>query len=149
MRRTLVVVDMQPRFVNSEAEYINRTIELIRWFMIGGNPIIFVESAFGEGKIIKAVKDTVKGYGNHVTVNKRSNDGSWQVWDACLEHGFPIDFVVCGVYYDCCVMETSYALAKRFSVEVVMDCTDSPARIPSCVDYGQAKTKRWFAKDAA
>lgn len=146
--RTLVVVDMQPYYVDPKAPYIDRVIELISWFRADGSPIIFVEFGYGGGKTVEAVRDTVRRYGNHVTVVKRGIDGGREVLDACRIHGFPTDFVVCGVSVTCCVMDTSDTLVEDRPVEVVMDCTDADDTEQWKGD-DRVKANRWFTKEAA
>ena len=121
--KTLVVVDMQPFYVISGWRYTDRIIKLIRQFKDAGNPIILLE--FGGANTIKKIRNAVGSYKKWMPVKKDDLSGSKEVIKECKFHLWPLDFLLCGVSYDCCVQETADALVKQYPVEVALDCTDA------------------------
>ena len=125
MRRTLVVVDVQPYYVDDGAPYMDRIVKLILQFKEYGNPIILLEYGFDQAGTVKVVKDAVGAYRHCVTVRKDGLCGGREVIEECEGHQWPLDFLLCGVAYNCCVQETADTLAEQYLVEVALDCTDA------------------------
>lgn len=123
MRRTLVVVDMQLWEFNTEL-CADRVAELIRRFRAAWDPIIILEYK-GSGSTIPPVMDAVKGYDHWTVVEKENYNGGDEVLEACEANGWPLDFLLCGVSYKCCVEQTADNLAGLYPVEVALDCTDA------------------------
>ena len=109
---TLVVVDMQPKFVASQNE---RTIKMvqkeIKMAMDNKCPIVFLE--YEEyGPTDKRLKEVIKGYKKCKFVKKRMDDGSDYVIRICNLHKYPLNnFRVCGVNTGACVKSTVSGLA--------------------------------------
>ena len=125
MLRTLVVVDVQPYYVDDGAPYMDRIIKLILRFKEDGNPIILLEYGFDHEGTVKVVRDAVGAYKHCVTVHKDGLCGGEEVVAECEGHRWPLDFLLCGVAYNCCVQETADTLAEQYPVEVALDCTDA------------------------
>lgn len=128
MQQTLVVVDMQ--VFDTRSDYCaDRVVELTRRFREAGDPIVILEYN-GSGSTIPSIMDAVEGYTDGVydlwtVAEKDFYDGSEEVLKKCNGHGWPLDFLVCGVSYKWCVQRTADALSLLHPVEVALDCTDA------------------------
>jgi nicotinamidase-related amidase len=129
--KTLIVVDMQPHFLEHiqeerERECICGCKNLIGSFRYKGLPIVFVEySDNGSdtrfyGKTIRELRKEVKDYANLYTVLKTRNDGSFWVHRLVRREKLPASFVVCGVFLEYCVKATATGLAKMFPQSTVI-----------------------------
>lgn len=134
-QRTLVVVDVQPGFLDGRHEAFLQSVEgLILEARAAGGPIIFLEYEGRFGPTYRQLQKLVEGYEER---SKRVTKGHWsgarEVTDTCNKYGFGRGiFRVCGVYTDQCVSYTVKDLAAAFPrslVEVV------PA---ACRSYQQA-----------
>lgn len=143
MKKTLVVVDMQI-FEPGAKKCLGRVIKLIRRFKAAGNPIIVLQYE-GSGSTIQSVLDMVKNYRRWALVPKEDYGGGREVLKKCRARRWPLDFVLCGVAYDCCVQETADTLVEEAPVEVVLDCTDAAANDLWKGDSKVNVTKRFSA----
>lgn len=130
LRSVLVVVDMQPGFRASCREATIKAVEReIRLAVQAREPIVILEykkyPATHE-RLLSILQDKYDGF---AVVTKKDDDGSEELIDACLEHGFPGGaFRFCGVNTHACVMRTVLGLSEKLDesrIEVVMDaCND-------------------------
>lgn len=123
MCRTLVVVDMQ-LFENRTECCDDRIVELIHRFRKVGDPIVILEYC-GSGSTIPPIMTALEGYDRWVVTEKENYNGSEEVLETCEINGWPLDFLLCGVSYKCCVEQTADSLAGLYPVEVALDCTDA------------------------
>lgn len=109
--KTLVIVDMQPYFLNSTKEkgIIPNVIKSVRYAIQQGWPIIVVEYD-GCGNTHDDIVAEVLKSPRYEFVTKSDCSGGKEVSKVCEERGWPNNFVVCGVYGDQCVAHTVAAL---------------------------------------
>ena len=121
----LVLIDLQPAFLDDENPIIGAVISEIRSAKKKGQPIIVVELE-GYGRTYGCVMDLLWGYERKIVVSKQHRDGSSSIIDALEKMGVQncSSMVICGVYLDQCVYETAASISnKGFSVSIVAEAT--------------------------
>lgn len=120
---TLVIIDVQPRFIAAKGnkKLIKKIKKEIAQAIKLGNHIMFIWLTCS-GRITPALKAAVCGYDNVSVVGKSKQDGGQEVL-AALPAKTHIRF--CGVNTNQCVRDTVITVAKllpkRFKIEVVAD----------------------------
>ena len=128
--KTLVVIDMQECFVNSNERYlVSRVVSLIghakrnNWAVI----IVYLD----EDDTVEEIRSAVHNYPHHIFAPKYGCSGSKQIIE-CLnsEPKWSNNLLVCGVYGNQCVEATVSELLMNSSVKVsvIMDAVE-----PECV----------------
>jgi nicotinamidase-related amidase len=120
---TLVVVDMQDKFVASRAPKVQEACKrAVAKAIQQRATIVFVEFD-NYGPTIPKLTKLTKGYPNVMHVSKGDWDGSSQALKALKDRGVEYrKFKVCGVYTECCVAATAKGIADRVAnsrVEVI------------------------------
>ena len=120
---TLVVVDMQDKFVASRASLVQESCKKAVAKAIKQKAhIVFVEFE-NYGPTLPKLTKLTRNYKNVSYVSKRDWDGSSQTIEALTKLGIEHrTFKVCGVYTECCVSATARGLADRIAdakVEVI------------------------------
>lgn len=113
--RVLVVVDMQPGFRASCNEATLSAVEReIRSAVEAGDAIVILEYKKYPATHARLLELVDGVYERHAVVTKKDDDGSEELVDACLEHGFPGGkFRFCGVNTHACVMRTVLGLSNK------------------------------------
>ena len=132
MPATLVIVDMQPKFVaaNTPRVIVGVTREILEAKQRKSG-IIFLEynPTCEMGRTHEGLFSLIRGYPHKSRVTKNEDDGSLSVVQAIRRRGFANRTLrVCGVNTDCCVYETIKGLLGRLErsrIEVVKDACDS------------------------
>ncbi|HEY9785651.1 MAG TPA: hypothetical protein V6D17_09640 [Candidatus Obscuribacterales bacterium] len=113
----LVIIDMQPdEFPASSDEKtiagVMREITNAKANLWG---IVIVEFDPHEtGKTDPRLMRLIEGYANLAVVAKSEDDGSAEIFEAIIEHGFwPENLRICGCNSDACVLRTVEGYAKR------------------------------------
>jgi hypothetical protein len=115
VRRVLVVVDMQPHYLNgySDSEkklLVDAVAEQICLARALGWPIVFLEFQPTKtyGQTLPELTALVDGYEpNYRVLGKYERSGAGEVLRACEHAGFDYTgFQVCGIYADQCVQDT-------------------------------------------
>ena len=120
--RTLVVVDVQPGFLNTRQEaFLQSTEGLVFAARARGWPIIFLEYVGRFGPTYTRLLKVVEGYEHRSKrVTKDRWSGAREVAKTCASYGFGRQiFRVCGVYTDQCVAATVSELALDFPASLV------------------------------
>ena len=117
--KTLVIVDMQPKFQSSQKEELIENVKKqITVANLNNWPIILLEfGGFGptDQRILDALS-TIEYYKK----TKDNDDGSEEVNETIEEFGLPRTVRLCGVNTNCCVYETYRGLADQgYPLEVV------------------------------
>jgi nicotinamidase-related amidase len=125
---TLVIIDMQPRFIAAQSRSLIGNIEEeIRRAKDLGNHIMFVRFA-NCGKITSSLLEAAQqNYTNVSVVTKVDQDGGHEVLQAlskrAIHTNVRTNLRICGVNTDQCVESTAYTIAKaypkRFKIEIV------------------------------
>lgn len=108
--KTLVIVDMQPRFDTSNCFRTRKNVRrLAKLFKAKKWPIVVLEY-HGYGDTHEEIMDELRSYENLHRKVKFDDDGSQEV----LETNIPLDsVVVCGVNLCACVADTCAGLASK------------------------------------
>lgn len=121
----LTIIDMQPRFPSSQdANTIAGVLRLIAKAIERNWPVILVEF-YAHGPTDERITNALDGYAGLVREFKFNEDGSEEIWEACVEHELPGSrFIVCGVNTHACVKDTVFGMARLMpdsAIEVVKD----------------------------
>ncbi len=104
--KVLIVIDMQHDYVQrSDVKKCIAPIQnLIRRFNDLEWPILLVEMR-GYGRTIPRIRKQVYPW-----TGKSSTDGSACIIKRCKREKWPLDFVLCGVFFEICVRDTARGL---------------------------------------
>jgi nicotinamidase-related amidase len=121
----LTIIDMQPRFPSSQnSDTIAGVLRLIAKAIELNWPVILVEF-YAHGPTDKRITEALRDYPLCVREFKLNEDGSEEIWEACVEHELPGSrFVICGVNTHACVKDTVIGMARLMpdsAIEVVQD----------------------------
>ena len=119
----LTIIDMQARFPSSQNNAtIAGVLRLIAYAIARNWPVIVIEF-YAHGPTDERIMEMLRNYERCVIVFKFAEDGSEELWEACVEHELPGNrFVVCGVNTHACVKETVHGMARLMpdsAIEVV------------------------------
>lgn len=111
----LVVMDMMLEFKASrDLETQTAVAAEIRRAIAAGEAIIFVEYAGGNSKTYRDLLDLVQSYKLSCVVEKHSDSGAEEVFEACMDNGYwPENFRVVGVNADGCIFATVEGLCAK------------------------------------
>ena len=123
--KTLVIVDMQEKFMHAEETYeiIPNICFLVEHAIYNNWPIIVVEYN-GWGDTNLDIRETIGEYPHQKTIIKNDCDGGQKVIDYINNTLWPLNFVVCGIFGDMCVPLTVIGLfnnSNLVEVDVVTD----------------------------
>ncbi len=121
----LVIIDMQARFKSSQnSATIAGVLRLIAYAIARHCPVIVIEF-YAHGPTDERIMNMLRNYDRCIVEFKFTEDGSEELWEACVEHELPGSrFVVCGVNTHACVKETVNGMARLMpdsAIEVVKD----------------------------
>lgn len=121
----LTIIDMQPRFPSSQnSDTIAGVLRLIAKAIERNWPVILVEF-YAHGATDERITDALNGYAGLVREFKYNEDGSEEIWEACVEHELPGSrFVICGVNTHACVKDTVIGMARLMpdtAIEIIQD----------------------------
>lgn len=112
----LVVIDMQPGYKASQDAITQYFVEqeIIR-ARERNQPIVVVEFDPHEmGHTYPRLLRHIEGYSRAVVITKRGDDGSKELHEALVRHGFSVySLRLCGVNSDACVLETIQGFVVR------------------------------------
>ncbi len=111
----LVVMDMMLEFKASRDPETQAAVAAeIRRAMAAGEAIIFVEYAGGNSSTYRDLLDLVQGYKLWCVVEKHTDSGAEEVFEACMDNGYwPENFRIVGVNADGCILATVEGLCAR------------------------------------
>ncbi len=120
----LVVMDMMLEFKASRDPETQAAVAAeIRRAMAAGEAIIFVEYAGGNSSTYRDLLDLVQGYNLWCVVEKHTDSGCEEVFEACMDNGYwPENFRIVGVNADGCIFATVEGLCAKLRnchIEVV------------------------------
>lgn len=121
----LTIIDMQARFPSSQnTDTIAAVLRLIAKAIERNWPVILVEF-YAHGPTDERITDALTGYAGLVREFKYNEDGSEEIWEACVEHELPGSrFVICGVNTHACVKDTVFGMARLMpdtAIEIIQD----------------------------
>jgi len=121
----LTIIDMQPRFPGSQNnDTIAGVLRLIAKAIERNWPVILVEF-YAHGPTDERIIEALNGYAGLVREFKYNEDGSEEIWEACIEHELPGSrFIICGVNTHACIKETVFGMARLMpdsAIEIVQD----------------------------
>ncbi len=121
----LTIIDMQPRFPSSQNnDTIAGVLRLIAKAIERNWPVIVVEF-YAHGPTDERITEALRDYPLCVREFKRDEDGSEEIWEACVEHELPGSrFVICGVNTHACVKDTVFGMARLMpdsAIEIIQD----------------------------
>ncbi len=128
---TLIVIDMQNRFLNyRHKDLIDRIINLVNVAKENKDNIILVEYGCRwepekpAQRTVKKIQEAVKGYNKLYRVKKFDDAGGDKVIECMNEQHLHGPIIACGVNTSCCVKETVEELVNDFgmTVTVVANC---------------------------
>lgn len=136
----LVVMDMMLEFKASRDPQTQAAVAAeIRRAMAAGEAIIFVEYAGGNSNTYRALLDLVQGYNLWCVVEKHTDSGSQEVFEACMDNGYwPENFRIVGVNADGCIFATVEGLCAK-----LRNCHIEVVRAACHTDSGW---KNWVSK---
>jgi nicotinamidase-related amidase len=140
--KTLVVVDMQPYFINSildmwdqdkevpmlkrvKENLVHNTALAVKEWKTRDWPIVLVQYK-NRGATHLTIRGEVKGYNKAFKLIKESDNGGEELVKLVRSKGLPRDAVFCGVNLDCCVHDTCHTyhmFEPDKYVAVLDDCT--------------------------
>jgi len=132
MVEVLVIIDMQKNFKASRCKRTTQNIiRLIKEFKKKKNNILIVEYS-GENATRWDIVKAIGSYNHRIFVNKNEDDGAKDIQLELCRNGYceisDISFILCGVNFGACVLDTAVGLRKRFpncKVNVVEEaCND-------------------------
>jgi hypothetical protein len=111
----LVVMDMMLEFKASRDPETQAAVAAeIRRARAASQAIIFVEYAGGSSKTYRNLLDLVQGYKLWCVVEKHSDSGAEEVFEACMDNGYcPENFRIVGVNADGCIFATAEGLCAK------------------------------------
>lgn len=114
MNRTLVIIDMQPRFVTANIPRVvlacRREVEKA---IDKNNAVVLVEYA-NSGETLPEIAVLLKGYHRYTKLTKWSDDGGFEICRRIREKEFPDkNILICGVNINACVGATVRTLRRR------------------------------------
>jgi nicotinamidase-related amidase len=125
----LVIIDMQEGFPSSHKDsIIKECISLIRLFRKNNLPIINLTYASNSwenfGTVLKPIQLELKNYRKVKNLEKSLDDGSKVILNYIntleIFKKEKLNFFLCGVNADCCVLETAIGLSnEKYDVTVV------------------------------
>ncbi len=127
--KCLVIIDMQWYFTAArESWLILNIVNKVKEYIERNEPIIILEYE-SDGDTVPEILDVVRGYENHFISEKISDDGANEVSSIIREQDLNIlEFEVCGVNLDACVVSTVTTMAWDYPyipVNVILDCCNS------------------------
>jgi hypothetical protein len=137
----LVVVDMMLEFKASRDPETQAAVAAeIRRAMAAGEAIIFVEYAGGNSSTYRDLLELVQNYKLWCVVEKQSDGGAEEVFEACMDNGFwPENFRFVGVNADGCVFATVEGLCAK-----LRNCHIEVVRAACHTDSGWANWHRKY-----
>lgn len=132
----LIIIDMQREFEASNTpEVIASCIREIHKAKSKNALILLVEyeskfySPQGMSDTQPKILDELNVYPYHITIRKKGDDGSKEIFNILKRVGIPRNFKVCGVNTDCCVRATVNGLTRRLpdgtNITIVADACNS------------------------
>lgn len=110
---TLIVIDMQPAFGNSNNKRLLRNCaKEIENAIAAKNAVILVEY-LGWGSTHQYLFEMLLGYSRFQLIKKYEDDGSDEIIDCIKNNKLKAPFRICGVNLDWCVKQTTISLAKK------------------------------------
>ncbi len=98
-------IDVQSRYLPF-GPTLDAVVDELKATMAAGKPIVLLRYPFG-GEIYEHILDLVRGYKQHVVVDKRTYGGGKEVVEVCRVKGWDMSVVrVGGACTYCCVSET-------------------------------------------
>ncbi|MBS1991973.1 MAG: isochorismatase family protein [Cyanobacteria bacterium SZAS LIN-2] len=123
---TLVVVDMQQRFLNNwegpSTPPVDEVIRQVKHAMKMGWGIVLLEmKPWRLGETISPIVELLEGkYDRFVRRSKQTPSGSKELLEACYENGFGMGlFRITGVFLDACVLETALGVLEAEPASLV------------------------------
>jgi len=123
---TLVVVDMQQRFLNKwdvpSDVPTQAIIRQVKHAMKMGWAIVLLEmKPWRLGSTISPIAELLEGkYDRFARRSKQTPSGAKEVLEACYEHGFGMGlFRITGVFLDACVLETALGIVEGDDASLV------------------------------
>lgn len=137
----LVVVDMMLEFKASRDPETQAAVAAeIQRAIAAGEAIIFVEYAGGPSKTYRALLELVQDYNLWCVVEKHTDSGSDEVFEACMDNGYwPENFRIVGVNADGCIFATVEGLCAK-----LRNCHIDVVRAACHTDSGWANWHRKF-----
>lgn len=139
MKRTLVVIDVQPHFVDLIPVDIGQSCleavkELMREAVRKRRPVVGLHmdptEEYGLLEDLIPIRSRLYQW-----VCKESEDGSAEVLKCVEENGFPYSFDVCGMYGNQCVQDTVLGLTKLVPEASIA------LHSQACVEWGPVASK--------
>lgn len=134
--KTLVIIDMQPRFGASDS-VVDQVCNLIQLWKDRKWPILLVEyrqqySGQCGQRTHQVIRDLLRFYRKKWRIFKDQDDGGWFIWSAACKHNLPKHFVLCGVNTCACVQRTALGLCRVGAEEVIKVEVEDVACACSC-----------------
>jgi nicotinamidase-related amidase len=129
-RKTLVVIDMQPHFLDTLGDEKDKLTEsvtkIIKRKARLNHPVVLVELNHSRQRKYThgAIFEALNGFHYHL-VQKNSQDGSNEIVKLLREKRLPRSHVeICGIYFEACIRETVIGMSRlmpRAEIGIIRD----------------------------